>query len=167
MYTQHNGMSCSTNNNNDLSYSINQNLPFIKQEIKHEPLDIDSNIVLQNTLPHGIKRPGDPYEFDEEGGGGACNMEGFNKRGPGSVDIKEEPKDKKMGTGNLFTSEGLQPSYKDLDQIFDNSDDTSGDEAVSIGFCKYWHGNILSLQIGRKVVTDFLKKYGKLFAVAF
>lgn len=31
---------------------------------------------------------------------------------------------------NLFTSDGLQPSYKDLEQIFDNSDDTSGDETV-------------------------------------
>jgi len=32
---------------------------------------------------------------------------------------------------SLFTNEGLQPSYKDLDQIFDNSDDTSSDETVS------------------------------------
>lgn len=81
-----------------------------------------------------MKRPGDPYEFEEEGGGGACNMDGF-KRGPGSV--KEEPKDlKKTTKGNLFTSEGLQPSYKDLDEIFDNSDDTSSDEAVrTFYFC--------------------------------
>jgi mediator of RNA polymerase II transcription subunit 13 len=32
---------------------------------------------------------------------------------------------------DLFTSRGLQPSYRDLDQIFDNSDDTSSDETVS------------------------------------
>jgi hypothetical protein len=32
---------------------------------------------------------------------------------------------------SLFTNEGLQASYKDLDQIFDNSDDTSSDETVS------------------------------------
>lgn len=28
---------------------------------------------------------------------------------------------------NLFTSEGLQPSYADLNKIFDNSDDNSND----------------------------------------
>lgn len=57
-------------------------------------------------------------------------MDGF-KRGPGPG-IKEEPlKDNALKKGNLFTSEGLQPSIKDLDQIFDNSDDTSSDEAVS------------------------------------
>jgi len=32
---------------------------------------------------------------------------------------------------DLFTSRGLQASYRDLDQIFDNSDDTSSDETVS------------------------------------
>lgn len=32
--------------------------------------------------------------------------------------------------GNLFTSKGLQVSYRDLEQNFDNSDDTSSDEAV-------------------------------------
>jgi hypothetical protein len=37
---------------------------------------------------------------------------------------------------SLFTNEGLQASYKDLDQIFDNSDDTSSDETVSkLSFC--------------------------------
>lgn len=92
-------------------------------------MESETTPVAQSPLPHGVKRPGDPYEFDEEGGGGACNMDGF-KRGPAGV--KEEPKDsKKAITGNLFTSEGLQPSYKDLDQIFDNSD-TSSDEAVRI-----------------------------------
>ena len=34
-------------------------------------------------------------------------------------------------SGSLFTSEGLQASYRDLEQIFDNSD-TSSDETVSI-----------------------------------
>lgn len=34
--------------------------------------------------------------------------------------------------GDLFTSQGLQASYSDLDQIFDNSDDTSSDETVII-----------------------------------
>lgn len=80
--------------------------------------------ILQTVYPHGVKRPGDPYEFDEEGApGSACRMDGF-KRGPV---VKEETTKK----GNLFTSEGLQPSIKDLDQIFDNSDDnTSSDEAL-------------------------------------
>lgn len=52
-------------------------------------------------------------------------------------EIKQEPgaegadgKDK-FGT-NLFTSEGLQASYKDLDQIFDNADDISSDEALQV-----------------------------------
>lgn len=84
--------------------------------------------ILQTVYPHGVKRPGDPYEFDEEGGGApgsaSCRLDGF-KRGP--VVVKDENTTKK---GNLFTSEGLQPSIKDLDQIFDNSDDTSSDEAL-------------------------------------
>lgn len=91
-------------------------------------MEMDPAPVLQASLPHGVKRPGDPYEFDEEGGGAACNMDGFKPRAGGA---KEETKDVKKVSGNLFTSEGLQPSYSDLDQIFDNSDDTSGDEAVS------------------------------------
>lgn len=124
-----------TNANNELANNLNNAKtiqPFVKQEIKQEPIcqmESDSVPVSQSPKPHGVKRPGDPYEFEEDGGGSACNMDGF-KRGPGGV--KEEPKDVKKGTtGNLFTSEGLQPSMKDLDQIFDNSDDTSGDEAVS------------------------------------
>lgn len=76
-----------------------------------------------------MKRPGDPYEFEEEGGGSNCNMDGFKR---GQAIVKEESKDKNSKTDNLFTSEGLQPSYKDLDQIFDNSDYTSSDEAVRL-----------------------------------
>ena len=38
----------------------------------------------------------------------------------------------KVAAGSLFTSEGLQASYRDLEQIFDNSD-TSSDETVSAG----------------------------------
>lgn len=34
---------------------------------------------------------------------------------------------------NLFTSDGLCPTFKDLEQIFDNSDDAaSGDETVRL-----------------------------------
>lgn len=32
----------------------------------------------------------------------------------------------------LFTSNGLCATLKDLDQIFDNSDDASGDETVRL-----------------------------------
>lgn len=144
MYT-HNGIA----NTADFS-AAKSTQNFVKREIKTETVSLSgvggnnrvkfnfhSQIdvkppVLQTNYPHGVKRPGDPYEFDEEGGA-ACRMDGF-KREPGG--IKEEPKEssKKCSTGNLFTSEGLQPSYKDLDQIFDNSDDTSSDEAVRV-FC--------------------------------
>lgn len=91
-------------------------------------MENESPCMSSTQVPGSVKRPGDPYEFDEEGTGNV-NMDGF-KRGP---NVKEEGKEnmKKCPTGNLFTSEGLQPSYKDLDQIFDNSDDTSSDEAVS------------------------------------
>lgn len=94
---------------------------FFFSQIEHEPLPTAG-------LPHGVKRPGDPYEFEEDGGASNCNMNGFKR---GQVVVKEENKDvKKIVTENLFTSEGLQPSYKDLDQIFDNPDYTSSDEAV-------------------------------------
>ncbi|XP_055701532.1 mediator of RNA polymerase II transcription subunit 13 isoform X2 [Phlebotomus papatasi] len=55
-------------------------------------------------------------------------------------EIKKEASDVGDGAGkevkclteNLFTSEGLQASYKDLDQIFDSSDETSNDEAIPV-----------------------------------
>lgn len=50
----------------------------------------------------------------------------------GGATIKTEPTDEHSGPGNLFTIEGLQPSYKDLDQIFDNSDDASNEDVVSV-----------------------------------
>lgn len=52
----------------------------------------------------------------------------------GGATIKTEPTDDHSGPGNLFTIEGLQPSYKDLDQIFDNSDDASNEDVVSLIF---------------------------------
>ncbi|XP_056640705.1 mediator of RNA polymerase II transcription subunit 13-like isoform X1 [Diorhabda sublineata] len=120
------------NNNN------NKNQPMIvKQEIKQEPgQSVETDTALTtNSVPHGVKRPGDPYEFEEDGSGTNCNIDGF-KRGQAVVvgGVKEENKEVKKitTTDNLFTSEGLQPSYKDLDQIFDNSDYTSSDEAMQI-----------------------------------
>ncbi|CAH0563743.1 unnamed protein product, partial [Brassicogethes aeneus] len=121
LYSLYSGGGAS-NNNNDL-----KNVQ-IKQEIKLENLDMEADSMASLAHPHGVKRPGDPYEFEEEGGGANCNMDGFKR---GQQPVKEEPpKDKKINAENLLTSEGLQPSYKDLDQIFDNSDDTSSDEAM-------------------------------------
>ncbi|XP_044759811.1 mediator of RNA polymerase II transcription subunit 13 isoform X2 [Coccinella septempunctata] len=127
MYT-HNGMS---NASYDMANNVNvKTQPYVKQELNQEQrCSGEGDASMVPGMSHGIKRPGDPYEFDEEGGGSSCNMDGFKRGGPGS-NIKEEPKDAKKT--NLFTSEGLQPSYKDLDQIFDNSDDTSSDEAMQI-----------------------------------
>ncbi|XP_063984090.1 mediator of RNA polymerase II transcription subunit 13 isoform X2 [Diachasmimorpha longicaudata] len=87
-----------------LNNSINPQAP--KLEIKQEP-GLNAGDCTGRT---------DPYDFDpsgdENGGSDALRRQ------------REEPK-----PGSLFTSEGLQASYKDLDQIFDNSDpDTSSDE---------------------------------------
>ncbi|CAH1719545.1 unnamed protein product [Chironomus riparius] len=41
---------------------------------------------------------------------------------------KSEIDNDKISTDSLFTSEGLQPSYADLNKIFDNSDDNSNDD---------------------------------------
>jgi hypothetical protein len=46
----------------------------------------------------------------------------------GKENRKSESDDKTAE--NLFTSEGLQPSYADLNKIFDNSDDNSNDVSV-------------------------------------
>ncbi|XP_074027649.1 mediator complex subunit skuld isoform X2 [Leptinotarsa decemlineata] len=120
---------CNVNQSNEAVNKIQQ--VNIKQEIKQEPgSNVDSEPSMTGPHPHGVKRPGDPYEFDEDGGGSNCNMDGFKR---GQVVIKEENKEvKKITTDNLFTSEGLQPSYRDLDQIFDNSDYTSSDEAMQV-----------------------------------
>jgi len=57
------------------------------------------------------------YWVKEEDSSSHCNIEGSNPV--------------KSGSENYYTVEALQPSYRDLDQIFDNSD-TSSDETVSI-----------------------------------
>lgn len=52
------------------------------------------------------------------------------------VEIKKEPDDSdengKILTENLFTSEGLQASYKDLDQLFDEENSGSSPLGVSL-----------------------------------
>lgn len=62
----------------------------------------------------------DPYEFDATGEENGTGVDGLRR-----------PRDDPPKPVSLFTNEGLAPSYKDLDQIFDNSDpDTSSDETV-------------------------------------
>ncbi|XP_066596176.1 mediator of RNA polymerase II transcription subunit 13 isoform X2 [Prorops nasuta] len=79
-----------------------------KLEIKQEP----------NTASGDCAGRRDPYEFDVTGEENNGGVDGLRRQ-------REEP----PKPGSLFTSEGLQASYKDLDQIFDNSDpDTSSDE---------------------------------------
>lgn len=58
---------------------------------------------------------------------------GDDKNPNGGKDNRSESDaDKNSNNENLFTSEGLQPSYADLNKIFDNSDDNSNDDHVSI-----------------------------------
>lgn len=80
-----------------------------KLEIKQEP---------NATVGDCIGRRTDPYEFDATGEENGTGVDGLRRQ-------RDDP----TKPGSLFTSEGLQASYKDLDQIFDNSDpDTSSDE---------------------------------------
>ncbi|KAK2588519.1 hypothetical protein KPH14_006300 [Odynerus spinipes] len=80
-----------------------------KLEIKQEP-----NVTASDC----IGRRSDPYEFDAMGEENNTNVDGLRRQ-------RDDP----PKPTSLFTSEGLQASYKDLDQIFDNSDpDTSSDE---------------------------------------
>ncbi|XP_043676053.1 mediator of RNA polymerase II transcription subunit 13 isoform X1 [Vespula pensylvanica] len=80
-----------------------------KLEIKQEP-----NVTTSDC----IGRRSDPYEFDAMGEENNTNVDGLRRQ-------RDDP----PKPGSLFTSEGLQASYKDLEQIFDNSDpDTSSDE---------------------------------------
>lgn len=49
----------------------------------------------------------------------------------GSKSSKSESEsDKNSNKTRLLTNEGLQPSYADLNKIFDNSDDNSNDDPV-------------------------------------
>lgn len=49
----------------------------------------------------------------------------------GSIKDGKADVDGEKTTDNLFTSAGLEPSYADLNKIFDNSDDNSNDDHVS------------------------------------
>ncbi|KAG8224142.1 hypothetical protein J437_LFUL005476 [Ladona fulva] len=133
------------------------NFMVVKQEIKQEPMDVDSGLQSQ--------RSSDPYEFDDDVAVPTVSMDGFKRfdsvkdeDASGSGPQQQGQQQRKGGagpggqpggtqfegavvatngptkctSGNLFTNEGLQPSYSDLDQIFDNSDDTSSDEALPV-----------------------------------
>lgn len=88
-----------------------------------------------NGLPmkdhRGIKRPEDPYDFEDDLGSGATletykRKDGLDKeeaKTPGSVQSTHDPhspSQPKKTTGNLYTLAGLQPSLSDLDELFDS-----------------------------------------------
>lgn len=70
----------------------------------------------------------------DESKGAASRVGATGGVGSGMIkEIKSESESEKMSTENIFpTEEGLQPSYADLNKIFDNSDDNSNDDHVSI-----------------------------------
>ncbi|XP_046987073.1 mediator of RNA polymerase II transcription subunit 13 [Schistocerca americana] len=114
--------------------------PFMRQEIKQEP---GCGMMMEVESVQLSKRS-DPYEFDDDMAAPSVSMEGFKR----TNSLKEE--DRKSGNSigpfdpvnangptnkvpnSLFTNEGLQPSYRDLDQIFDNDDEASCDEALQV-----------------------------------
>lgn len=73
------------------------------------------------ALSRGIKRPADPYAFDDDPSPG-ITMDG----------LKQEPDEAagvpKVKADSLFTTEGLQPKPDDLDNLFDDRSD--GDEGA-------------------------------------
>ncbi|XP_035704664.1 mediator of RNA polymerase II transcription subunit 13-like isoform X3 [Folsomia candida] len=80
------------------------------------------------------KRAADPYEFDDEthlapviSMDGLKRKDGEDEKSPFCA--TDTTNGNKIVTGNLFTTEGLHPSLRDLDNLFDNSD-TSSDETV-------------------------------------
>ncbi|XP_059483783.1 mediator of RNA polymerase II transcription subunit 13-like isoform X2 [Neocloeon triangulifer] len=68
------------------------------------------------VLPVAVKQEPITGDDDKKGGVAPFNDDPDNTKTP----------------SDLFTSRGLEPSYKDLDQIFDNSDDTSSDETPQV-----------------------------------
>lgn len=59
---------------------------------------------------------------------------GDESKNPNNGECRKSESDDKTAE-NLFTSEGLQPSYADLNKIFDNSDDNSNDVRTFDNFC--------------------------------
>lgn len=113
---------------------IQEHMELHRAEVNHE-------IPEMNGLPPkrvgGIKREADPYDFDDECSATTVETykrkEGIEKeeaKTPGSVRSSHDPHSPSQPkkTGNLYTSEGLQPSYADLEDIFDS--DSPVDEAT-------------------------------------
>lgn len=67
------------------------------------------------------------------GDGVKSEWKGDDSKNPngGKENRGETDGDKNSQSENLFTSEGLAPSFDDLNKIFDNSDDNSNDDHVS------------------------------------
>lgn len=63
-------------------------------------------------------------------GDGVRGDDAKNNSNNGGKQRSESEADKNSTSENLYTSEGLQPSYADLNKIFDNSDDNSNDDHV-------------------------------------
>ena len=81
--------------------------------------------------PCSIKRPDDPYDFEDDLGSSATletykRKDGLEKeeaKSPSSEQSTQDPHSPcqpKKPSGNLFTTAGLQPSYADLEAMFDS-----------------------------------------------
>lgn len=93
------------------------------QKYTESQLPIQQQTNMPNYLAQNIK---------SELGGLWANGEEANSNI--AKECKTENESEKLTSDNLFTSEGLQPSYADLNKIFDNSDDNSNDDHVSFIF---------------------------------
>lgn len=88
---------------------------------------------MPNYLAQNIKNElGSLWAKNAEDSKGSASC---SRVGSGNMikEIKSESESEKMTTEHIFpTEEGLQPSYADLNKIFDNSDDNSNDDHVSL-----------------------------------
>ncbi|CAL4061099.1 unnamed protein product [Meganyctiphanes norvegica] len=116
--------------------------PHVQQHMEHTLRKEQSeNITEVNGYPMkrsgGLKRPPDPYDFDDETSINTLETykrkeEKEDAKGPGSVRSchdPQSPSSREKKSGSLYTSAGLQPSYSDLDEIFDSSDSPADDGA--------------------------------------
>lgn len=114
----------------------------IKQEQRHRS-DIYAGHMHTQCQPSQIPPPILEYQIKSE------PMTGAELDGQSIMqlnDIKKEPVDgddsNKLHTESLYTSEGLQPSYKDLDQIFDEENSGSSPIGVSFFLTFYFKSNL-------------------------
>ncbi|XP_050718290.1 mediator of RNA polymerase II transcription subunit 13-like isoform X3 [Eriocheir sinensis] len=107
----------------------------IQEKMEPYRQEVGQEVPEMNGLPlkdlRGIKRPEDPYDFEDDLGSGATletykRKDGLDKeeaKTPGSVQSTHDPhspSQPKKNTGNLYTLAGLQPSLSDLDELFDS-----------------------------------------------